>query len=167
MKTPVYATVAAFTAANKVKWKWPNFTPKEVACKDGSIMVDTLAMDALQRMRDLVAAPLVVNSAYRSPHYNDKVGGAPRSYHMQAMAFDIALDGHDPHDLEACALLAGFQGIGRYPTFIHVDIGPARNWGGPWPYGEDDPAPAPAIDPAPAMVKAPTRAKAKALARAR
>ena len=35
--------------------KWPNFTPKEIACKCcGEIVVDEASMDALQRLRDIV-----------------------------------------------------------------------------------------------------------------
>lgn len=144
MKTKVFPTVAAFKSARPYPWHWKNFSPSEVACKDGSIMIDTDAMDALQALRDAMGAPLRINSAYRSPAHNAKVGGAPRSYHMQAMAFDIRIDGHDPHELERKALECGFRGVGRYhgpkypDPFLHVDIGPEREWGEPWPYAEDE-----------------------------
>lgn len=185
MKTKVFPTVAAFMAARPVPWVWRNFKPQEIACKDGSIMVDSEAMNALQALRDVMGARLRLNSAYRSPAHNAKVGGAPRSYHMQAMAFDIRIDDHDPHALEHAARECGFRGIGRYhgpdhPTpFLHVDTGPERQWGEPWPYGEDEehaakdfaatlpPAPAQGVDGfAARLVKVAGNLKAKQRARA-
>lgn len=55
-----------------------NFTVKEFACKDGSDAVLTaprLVM-VLQSIRSHFAAPVVIHSAYRTPQYNAKVGGA-------------------------------------------------------------------------------------------
>jgi hypothetical protein len=54
---------------------------------------------------------------------------------MQGNAFDVRMDNHDPHEFEAAARAAGFTGIGYYPKsgFMHIDTGPARSWGTPWP----------------------------------
>lgn len=44
----------------EARWsgKWPNFTPKEIACKCcGEIVVDEASMDALQRLRDMWGEP--------------------------------------------------------------------------------------------------------------
>ena len=60
-----------------------NFTVKEFACKDGSDAVLTaprLVM-VLQSIRSHFAAPVVIHSAYRTPQYNAKVGGAAHSQH--------------------------------------------------------------------------------------
>jgi hypothetical protein len=54
---------------------------------------------------------------------------------MEGIAFDVRMDNHDPHELEAAARAVGFTGFGYYPRsgFMHVDTGPARSWGTPWP----------------------------------
>ena len=73
--------------------------------------------------------------AYRSPEHNRNVGGAPRSKHMDGTAFDIAMSNHDPAAFEAAARDVGFLGFGFYPrsSFIHIDLGPARQWGERFP----------------------------------
>src|SRR5690606_9966024 len=65
------------------------------------------------------------------PEHNRAVGGATRSKHMDGAAFDIAMANHDPVAFEAAAREVGFLGFGFYPRsgFIHVDLGPARQWG--------------------------------------
>ena len=49
--------------------RWPNFSPREVACKCGhckkSMEIDAAAMDKLQHLRSLVKKPIYINSAYR------------------------------------------------------------------------------------------------------
>ena len=79
--------------------------------------------------------PLIVRSAYRSPEHNRAVGGATRSKHLDGAAFDIAMANHDPVAFEAAAREVGFLGFGFYPRsgFIHVDLGPARQWGERFP----------------------------------
>jgi hypothetical protein len=54
---------------------------------------------------------------------------------MQGDAFDVRMENHDPHEFEAAARAVGFTGFGYYPKsgFMHVDTGPARSWGTPWP----------------------------------
>ncbi|WP_273502112.1 YcbK family protein [Paracoccus sphaerophysae] len=117
-------------------WRWPNFSAAEIACRGtGSIKINTEAMDKLQALRDRLGKPLIIRSAYRSPEHNRAVGGAPASKHMQATAFDIAMSNHDPAAFEAAARAVGFLGFGYYPRsgFMHIDLGPARSWGDPFP----------------------------------
>ncbi len=63
------------------------------------------------------------------------VGGAPASKHMQGTAFDIAMANHDPVAFAEAARAVGFLGFGTYPRsgFMHIDLGPARSWGDPFP----------------------------------
>ena len=117
-------------------WRWPSFSPAEIACRGtGAIKINTEAMDKLQELRDRLGKPLIVRSAYRSPEHNRAVGGAPASKHMQATAFDIAMANHDPAAFEVAARAVGFLGFGYYPRsgFMHIDLGPARSWGDPFP----------------------------------
>ncbi|MGS4947974.1 YcbK family protein [Meridianimarinicoccus sp. RP-17] len=118
------------------RWRWPNFSPAEIACRGtGALKLDPIAMDRLQGLRDRLGKPLIVRSAYRSPAHNRAVGGALRSKHMDGTAFDIAMANHDPAVFEAAAREVGFLGFGFYPRsgFIHVDLGPARQWGERFP----------------------------------
>jgi zinc D-Ala-D-Ala carboxypeptidase len=118
------------------EWRWPSFTPQEMACKGtGRLMLDPDAMDKLQALRTRLGRPLIITSAYRSPEHNRAVGGASRSMHMQGRAFDVRQENHDPGAFIEAARAVGFTGIGTYPRsgFIHVDNGPQRQWGDPFP----------------------------------
>ncbi len=117
-------------------WRWTNFSPAEIACRGtGKLLINAPALDKLQALRDRLGKPLIVRSAYRSPEHNRAVGGAGRSKHLDGAAFDISMANHDPAVFEAAAREVGFLGFGFYPRsgFIHVDLGPARQWGERFP----------------------------------
>ena len=121
------------------QWDWPSFSPREMASKgEGELLIDTAAMDSLQALRDKLDKPMIITSAYRSVAHNKRVGGAKASKHMEAIAFDVRMDNHDPHMFEAAARKAGFCGFGYYPRsgFMHIDTGPERSWGNPWPVND-------------------------------
>ena len=112
-------------------WRWKHFKPQEIASKgDGSVLVVPQALDCLEELRLAIGRPLVILSAYRDPLHNARVGGAPLSQHKFGRAFDIRLGELDRDNLINTARGLGFNGIGSYPTFVHVDIGPSRMWKG-------------------------------------
>lgn len=115
-------------------WRWPSFSPQEIACRGtGKLMIDARALDMLQALRDEIGRPMILNSAYRSPEHNRKVGGAKRSKHLEGIAFDVRMDNHDPQDFMAAARKLGFNGIGEYPVlgFCHIDArSTPANWTG-------------------------------------
>ena len=96
-----------------------------------AVPVDEAALDRLQALRDALGKPLTIRSARRSPAHNRAVGGAARSQRLLGIAFDMCMANHDPEAFEAVARIAGLTGFGFYPRsgFIHVDFGPAREWG--------------------------------------
>lgn len=159
---PVYSHYRDYP---KSAWRWPNFTPKELACRgDNKLAIHKASMDRLQRLRDILGKPLIVNSGYRSPTYNKRIGGAKASQHMRATAFDISMKNHDPSVFEAAARKAGFTGFGFYQrsNFIHVDTGRARSWGKRWFKKHTGPLPnapkpkrTPPLKPSPRLVEAP------------
>lgn len=120
---------------NAPEWRWPNFAPRELASKgEGELMVNFDALDKLEKLRSMTG-PIVLTSAYRSVKHNKKQGGAVNSMHLRARAFDCVMANHDPAQFEALARKAGFTGFGYYPAqgFMHIDTGPARVWGEPFP----------------------------------
>jgi hypothetical protein len=115
---------------------WPNFSPAEIACRGtGKLLINEPALDKLQVLRDRLGKPLIVRSAYRSPKHNRAIGGGAGLKHMDGAACDIAATSHVPVAFEAAARTVGFLGFGFYPRsgFIHVDLGPARQWGERFP----------------------------------
>lgn len=125
-----------YSAPDRVPWdpaRWPDFTAGEIACRHcGEVRLDETAMDAIQRLRTALGAPLRIASGHRCALHNARVGGAPLSRHRQ-LAFDVILAGHDPARLYREAIRAGFSGFGLGAGFLHLDTraAPAR-----WFYGE-------------------------------
>ena len=90
------------------------------------------AWDMMVAFAKSLGRPVTLNSAYRSPEYNRKVGGAKKSMHTQRKAMDVqwgttSVQGR--MDMIQKAVDAGFTGIGCYNNFMHVDIGTKRHWG--------------------------------------
>ncbi len=74
---------------------------------------------------------------YRTPESNeylrtrsDVTGVAEHSQHMLGKAIDIQVPGVRTLALRNAALSIGAGGVGYYPTshFVHVDVGPVREW---------------------------------------
>jgi len=111
-------------------WRWGFFTPQEIASKgNGSILVHFESLDKLQAARIKANRPFIIDSGYRDPDYNSRIGGAKDSMHKQGRAFDVRLKGFDKAELHNILLSVGFTGFGlHYATFIHADTGPKRTW---------------------------------------
>lgn len=121
------AAVKAYSKAKDgTKSLSANFKVKEFACKDGSdvIFISDGLVQVLQAIRSHFNAAVTINSAYRTPAYNKKVGGETYSQHQYGVAADIAVKGVDPRDVAAYAetLLPNTGGIGIYSAFTHVDV---------------------------------------------
>jgi len=92
-------------------------------------LVDPPLMDALWRLGQVMRAPeLKCVSGYRSVTSNRLVGGVDDSTHLIAKAADLWFPADKLAEAveRAVALRAG--GVGAYPTFLHVDVGPIRFW---------------------------------------
>lgn len=75
--------------------------------------------------------PIVIGSAYRTPEHNRRVGGAAKSQHVEGRALDLYPPaGWTVADfwkvIHAWARLpeSRLYGVGRYPSFVHIDIRP-------------------------------------------
>jgi len=118
-----------------------NFSLEEFKCKDGSDIPNKelsniiLLAKQLQVLRDTIDKPIQINSAYRSPKHNAKIGGVKNSQHIKGKASDITVKGMTPKEvalvieglIEKGKMLQG--GIGVYSTFVHYDIrGTKARW---------------------------------------
>lgn len=103
-----------------------NFKVSEFACKDGSdaVLVAPRLVMVLQTIRDHFGAAVTINSAYRTPQYNAKVGGVAHSQHCYGTAADIAVKGHTPEAVAAYArtIMPDWGGVGIYKSFTHIDV---------------------------------------------
>lgn len=94
---------------------------------------DSYALQKLDKLRELCEFPLMLNCAYRSKEHDLSKGRNGNSYHCAGRAFDIhCINSEKRHKIVTMAGIAGFNGIGIYKTFIHVDD---RATGTLW-YGE-------------------------------
>jgi hypothetical protein len=111
-------------------WQWPHIDPvKEWACKGtGKIVVETDFLDRLEALRKTVGHPLIINSGYRSPEYNNRVAETGTTGpHTTGRAVDIRIYGPRALNLVFHAVRLGFQGIGLSQKgpfanrFVHLD----------------------------------------------
>lgn len=120
-----------------------NFSKSEFDCKDGSEMPDSVLKNIkelaknMQVLRDYLRMPITLNSGYRSPAYNKKIGGVKNSQHILGKACDMKVKGMSPKDVHAVIELlieSGEMkqgGLGLYKTFVHYDIrGTKARWNG-------------------------------------
>lgn len=110
-----------------------NFRVAEFAASDGAryARISPDLVDALQRLRDHIGAPVEVRSGYRHPVLNDEAGGADESQHMVGHAADIRSPGVAPLDLAQFALgaIGCVIGIGLGQNTIHIDMrGVLTSW---------------------------------------
>ena len=118
-----------------------NFNKSEFESKCGREMPEEVyhnvvkVANQLQYLRDYLGEPIRINSAYRSPEHNAKVGGVPKSQHLLGKAADIVVKGMKTEFLyqyieDAISngeMLQG--GLGLYDTFVHYDIrGTKARW---------------------------------------
>lgn len=102
-----------------------NFKVREFRCKDGSdpVLVHPELVKVLQDIRTHFGRPITINSAFRTPEYNKKVGGERQSQHLYGRAADIVIPGVSPKKVAEYAekLMPNKGGIGIYSNFTHID----------------------------------------------
>lgn len=97
----------------------------------GETVVHRELIVRLNAIRIRFGKPIIVNSGYRSPEHNAKVGGVKNSFHTQGLAADIRPE--DLKDLPTLQKIADelnpHGGVGFYNTFVHVDVrGEKSRW---------------------------------------
>ncbi len=120
----------------------PHFMLYEADCRNGvrypSRWINSRAIplaEDLEEIRRAVQGPVYINSWYRTPDYNRRVGGTTNSQHLEGRAVDIWTPEMTASTLYGIILGLINQrkiangGVGRYNSFVHYDHGPAgRRW---------------------------------------
>lgn len=95
---------------------------------DSGVNMDLDFIMKLTAARKLAAVPFKINSGFRSPKHNKKVGGKTSSSHLKGLAADISCkDDSLRATIIAALIVAGFNRIGIDKTFIHVDSDTSKN----------------------------------------
>lgn len=110
-------------------WRWPHFTPRELACKgSGRLLIHPGTLDRLERLRAVLGHPLPISSGYRSPGHNAAVSSTgEHGPHTTGQAVDILVSGERVWRLLREALALEFLGVGvaqKGPhggRFVHLD----------------------------------------------
>lgn len=121
----------------------PHFTSDEFDCHNGDAYpadrIEThlrplcLALEAVRDELSLMrgkSVPLAIISGYRSPRWNERVGGVKASRHMEGDAADVRAMGVSVEELHATALRLHRQGkiriggLGLYKGWVHLDVRP-------------------------------------------
>ena len=109
-----------------------HFAIEEHMCKCGKCEEQLLHPNLYPMLEKLRARcggrGIKITSGYRCPAHNEKVGGAPKSKHMEGIAADIKVKGMKASELGRLAVKVGFTGVKTYRHWVHVDIRPWPVW---------------------------------------
>jgi len=119
-----------FGPSRHIRWN-------EFGCKDGTAYPfewranrAIILAELFELIRtDCGNKPIKIHSAYRTPTYNYMVDGVTNSQHLYGRALDLGLPRginiHQFHQIIVnLPLSTDLKGIGKYKTFVHIDIRP-------------------------------------------
>ena len=113
------------TKANGLKLT-EHFKDTEMQCKDGTaeMLYCPKLLEVLEKIRNHFESPVIINSGYRTPNWNEHVSGAKNSYHCKGMAADIVVRNHNTKEVAeyASKVLGEVGGVIRYTNFTHIDV---------------------------------------------
>jgi len=116
-----------------------HFKLSEFQCNDGSFYIKVYSelVEKLELLRHLASiklghdASIIITSGYRTPSYNEAVGGAEHSRHKDGSAADVNINGLTGKQIFVLMKQAGFRGIGdyvKYPNMAHGDVRPMNKY---------------------------------------
>lgn len=120
-----------------------NFRVNEFFCHGSgccsTVQIDPALVEYLQKIRDHFKKPVTINSGYRCPTHNKRIGGASSSRHTKGQAADISVKDVAPSEVAKYAESIGVKGIGLYETnkdgyFVHIDTRTSKSF---W-YGQKE-----------------------------
>ncbi len=133
---------------NAVYWESGRYVPDALAAamrvmrdwRNGQEhAMDPRLFDVLHAVQQKLGVnkPVQLVSGYRSPATNKMLHAesgqvAAHSQHLLGKASDIRIEGVALANLHRAALSLNAGGVGFYPQsdFVHVDVGPVRQWAG-------------------------------------
>jgi hypothetical protein len=104
---------------------WGEFTKGCTRVPESNQVVNNIikATKGFGRIRETFASPLYINSGYRPPAINQRVGGARYSQHINGLALDVSpVNGSMQQLFEICRA-SNCVGLGRgmHRGFVHID----------------------------------------------
>jgi uncharacterized protein YcbK (DUF882 family) len=97
--------------------------------------IDVEVIDLLCDIKDRIdkSKEIQIISGYRSQTYNNLLVSegkhvSKKSLHIQGMAIDFTIHGITNRKLSHIAKSFAAGGVGRYPDFVHIDVGRIRYW---------------------------------------
>ncbi|MDI6890421.1 MAG: DUF882 domain-containing protein [Thermodesulfovibrionales bacterium] len=102
---------------------------------DEVMPVDIRLLDLLCDIKDVFGKDKEVHiiSGYRSYAYNEYLRSLGRkvakdSLHLCGLAVDFSIPGVSSSELSSVARSFSAGGVGKYPEFVHIDLGRIRYW---------------------------------------
>lgn len=125
MRRTVSETETILICSQMEEWVSKHFRVREFACKDGCefVLISRVLVEILEGLREKIGEEIYINSGFRTPTHNKKIGGALLSYHQYGMAADIRAKTKTPKELYSILdkMLEGWGGLELHETFVHVD----------------------------------------------
>lgn len=97
--------------------------------------IDIKVLDLLCDIKDIVDkdGEVQIISGYRSLAYNEFLRSHGRnvsknSLHLSGLAIDFSIEGVNNDELSRIARSFATGGVGKYPEFVHIDVGRIRYW---------------------------------------
>jgi uncharacterized protein YcbK (DUF882 family) len=97
--------------------------------------IDIGVLDLLCDIKDTVGKEkeIQIISGYRSIAYNELLISQGRNVsrntlHIQGLAIDFSIEGVSNGKLSRIAKSFAAGGVGKYPEFVHIDVGRVRYW---------------------------------------
>ena len=103
-------------------FKVQEFAQKDYLCD--KILIDTELVKVLEDVRTYFNKPVIITSGYRTPEYNEKIGGVKNSQHTKGTAADIKVKMVQANEVQNYLnrKYPDKYGIGRYKSFTHIDV---------------------------------------------
>ena len=119
-----------------MKFKYFNYEEFDSPDVQGSgQLMSNEIISMLDVVRKKYGKAIDINSGFRTPKHNAKVGGKVTSSHLKGLAVDISCkNSTDRFKLEGILREVGFTRIGMGSTFIHVDIDKEKTQKVLWTY---------------------------------
>lgn len=103
------------------------FSHEELSCNCGNCETrfSPITLQKLDALREAFGKPIILNSAYRCPEYNNQIGATQA--HASGHAVDVKVSGKDCLELLRLAIKQGFTGFGLKQKgdyngrFLHLD----------------------------------------------